>query len=72
MAVETLLPSENAPAAAPAAVGPGVDLDALVAELGALPRAPLAMPKQRLEHEGGVLRQALRLLQVRPARATQG
>ncbi len=63
MTVSTTLPQEAAPV---------VDIDALVADLGALPRAPLAMPKQRLEHEAGVLRRLLRIGPFGPARPTRG
>ncbi|MFT4149854.1 MAG: hypothetical protein QM656_06615 [Paracoccaceae bacterium] len=47
------------------------DLALLVAEIGALPQAALAMPKQRLEHERGFLRRLLRLSPVGTAR-TEG
>lgn len=47
------------------------DLAFLVAEIGALPQAPLAMPKQRLEHQSGFLRRLLRLSHVGSAR-TEG
>lgn len=36
-------------------------IEAQVARIGALPHAPLAMPKQRLEHGAGLLRRVLRL-----------
>ena len=40
------------------------DLAAQVARLGALPQAPLAMPKQKLEHDRTWLRRILRLSHV--------
>lgn len=44
------------------------DISLVVAEIGSLPKAPLAMPKQRLEHEPGFLRRLLRLSHGRTAR----
>lgn len=56
-----------------ALAGPGADADltpeelaARVAQLGALPQAPLAMPKQKLEHDAGPLRRILRRIAGRP------
>lgn len=42
------------------------ELAARVAQLGALPQAPLAMPKQKLEHDVGPLRRILRRIGGRP------
>lgn len=57
--------------AVPLGAAPAEDVAARVARLGALPQAPLAMPKQKLEHDGGLLRRILRLSHVGAAR-TEG
>lgn len=78
MTVETLTVPETTAAGDLRAAGQvramtATEIAAMTAELGALPPAPLAMPKQRLEHEGGVLRRILRFAAVRPAaRSSQG
>jgi hypothetical protein len=63
--------SQMTPATAGFVAVPAEDLAARVARLGGLPQAPLAMPKQPLEHEVGLLRRLLRLSQISATR-TEG